>query len=179
MDSNVLDITPHLPERPALDVDLPLAIVQRLHAVNKIDSDAYHLGLIVIAKFQEVGEFRCELTRVGVQRTYTLLDGEPVGAPANSELEDFCNALRRLQHMCGIHSHIKAERVGKSSRHNHFTEQYLHKDPEELYKVVKSDRPIYFEWKPEDADALVEDVRQNITHSMMIARFAEIRTTKG
>ena len=176
--SNVLDMAEHRPAPPALDVELPLEIIKRLFAAGKISRHAYFLGAIVLARFQECGEYSCIFTRADVQSTYTLVDGEAFGAPANCEHSEFCAALRMLQHFCGIHSHIKANRAGKSTRHNHFTEPYLHKGPDALREVIRNTTPIYFQWNPADSDALLADIRELITHSMLVARFAHIQIAK-
>ncbi len=180
MGPNVLDITPHLPERPPLDVELPLQIITRLLQVGQISRHAHGIGALVLSRMQEEDAYSCILTRQDLCDAAIMVDGEPLVKINNPEIHELAWALHALQSSCGIWNHIQEHRVGMGKvRYNHFTEKHRGEgDYEALYKIIKHDTPIFFAWLPEHAEALVEDVRQNIAHGLQIARWSNIRTVK-
>lgn len=177
--TNVLDITPHLPEHPALDVDLPLAIVRRLAQVGKISRHALGIGAVALSRMQQNAKYSCELTRQDFFGTYVSLDGEPFASATNPEIHELAGALHSLQAYCGLYNHVKSDRVGKGTvRYNHFTEKYRGDgDYELLCRVLKHSTPVYFVWLPDEADELVREVKEMIEHKMLIAQWANITTT--
>lgn len=179
--SNVLDITPHLPERPDLDVDLPLEIISRLLKVGKISRHAYGIGALVLSKMQESGAYATTITRQEMVNKAIRLDGEPMVTIGQVEIDTLAHSLHALQYNCGLWNHVQAHRVGKGTlRYNHFTEKhYGEGDYAGLYQVIKADTPIHFVWLPEQTDDVVEHVRKVISHALEVARWADVRTKKS
>lgn len=177
---NILDITPHLPDRPPLDVDLPLQIVKRLGQIGAISRHAVGLGALVLSRMQQAGAYACTLTRQDLAQGFVTIDGEPFAAIRNPEIAELAAALHALQAECGIWSHVKQDRVGKGTvRYNHFTEKYRGEgDYDPLYRVIKHDTEMHFVWLPEHGDELVNEARARIEHATKMARWADIRTVK-
>lgn len=178
--ANVLDITPHLPERPTLDVDLPLQILTRMLQIGKISRHAYGIGALALSRMQEAGEYKCVLTRQSMANAAVRIDGEPMVSIGQIEIDTLAHALHALQYNCGLWNHVQEHRVGKGTvRYNHFTEKhYGEGDYAPLYKIIKSDTPICFAWLPEHEEELVADARKVISHALEVARWADVRTTK-
>jgi hypothetical protein len=177
---NVLDITPHLPEKAPLDVTIPLQVVTRMLQVGAISRHAYGIGLLAIAYMQEDGEYACTLTRQEIARGAVMIEGEPAVALGNPEIHELAAALHALQFNCGIWNHILANRVGKGKeKYNHFTEPHRGDGSyEALYRIIKHDTPIHFCWLPERQDEIIEHARDVVEHKLMISRFSNIRTVK-
>ena len=177
---NVLDITPHLPEKAPLDVTIPLQIVTRMIQVGAISRHAHGVGLLALATMQEAGEYACALSRQDFVRSAVMIEGEPAVALGDPEMHELAAALHSLQFNCGLWNHVQSHRVGKGKeKYNHFTEQYRGDgDYEALYKVIRSDTPIYFTWLPERQDEIIEHAREVVNHRLMIAKWADIRNVK-
>lgn len=180
MNSNILDITPHLPEKPPLDVELPLQIITRLLQVGQISRHAHGIGALVLSRMQAAGAYHCTITRADMTDSAVTVDGQPLVKLNHPEIAELAVALHALQASCGLWNHVKEDRVGKGKvRYNHFTEQYRGEgDYDPLYKITRHDTPIHFVWLPDDADALIEEVKKNIQHGLLIARWSDIRTVK-
>ena len=178
--ADVLDITPHLPERPPLDVTIPLKIVTRMLQVGAISRHAHGIGLLAIAHMQQNGEYRCTLTREDFCYAAVAIDGEPTVCVNNPEIHELAAALHALQFNCGLWNHVLAHRAGKGKeKYNHFTEQYRGDgDFAPLYKITRHDTPIHFVWLPEREEEMIEHAREVITHKLTIAHWANIHTVK-
>ncbi len=179
MDSNILDITPMLPER-VLDVDLPLQIITRLLQVGQISRHAYGIGALVLSRMQEENGYSCILTRQELREAAISVDGQPVVKLNQPEIHELAWALHALQANCGLWNHVQEHRVGKGTeRYNHFTERYRGEgDFDPLLKVIKHDTPIFFLWQPEHTDAVVQDVKARIAHGLQIVKWSDITTVK-
>lgn len=177
--SNVLDITPHLPEAPFLDIEIPLQILTRMAQVGAISRHAHGIGALALARMQTEGQYACILTRQDFSRGAVYIDDEPAVALNNPEIHELCSALHALQYNCGIWNHNKQERVGKGKeKYNHFTEAARLADYEGMHKVLGSTTPIYFVWLPERQEEIIEHAREVISHKLNIAKWANIRTVK-
>jgi hypothetical protein len=177
--SNVFDITPHLPDRPALDVDIPLAIAERMLQVGSISRHAFGIAALAISRMQQAGEYACVFTRQDLVGAYVMLDGAPLASVNGPEIHELAGALHALQAYCGLYNHVKQDRVGKGTvRHNHFSEKYRGDgDYEPMYRITRHDTPIYMVWLPEQADQIIADAKATIEHKMIIARWSNITTT--
>lgn len=178
--SNVLDITPHLPEPAMLDIEVPLQVLTRLAQVGAISRHAHGIGALVLAYMQDNGEYSCALTRQHFTRGAVLIDDEPAVALGDPEIHELAGALHALQCYVGLWNHVQGHRVGKGKeKFNHFTESHRGEgDFAPLRKVIQHDTPIHFVWLPERVDEIIADAKDVISHKLMIAKWANIRTVK-
>lgn len=177
--SNVLDLTPHLPEPDPLDIEVPLQILTRMAQVGAISRHAHGIGALALARMQEAGVYACTMTRQDFARGAVTIDDEPAVALGNPEMHELCSALHALQYNCGIWSHIKQDRVGKGKeKYNHFTEPQRAVAYEGMHRVITSTTPLYFVWLPERQEEIIEHAKEVIQHRLNIAKWANIRTVK-
>lgn len=97
--------------------------LRRLFIAGVIDSDAYFLGLQVIAKMQAGGQYRASLTMREAGNSHVYLDGRPFGGAIN--LYDRLYAIGALQQLhtnAGLLSHYSMPQLQEpGARDNHFT----------------------------------------------------------
>lgn len=174
--TNVLDITQHLPVKPALDVLLPLQIIKRLHQLGKLDNTGFGIAALALSRMQHNGEYRCTLTRQELVNIHIVIDGEPFACVCNPEVRELAVALFHVQAYCGLWNHTTPRRAGKvTSRYSHFTERAIMQNNDAmLSEMLQNTTPISFVWLPEHADELVNDVQTMVNHQLRMAKFADI-----
>lgn len=117
--------------------------LRRLHVLGLIETEAYTLGMHLLAQMAKAGSLSVATSARPFTQTYVAAGHEPIVGPLTSQPFLFLGALQQLHEYVGLRSHYSEDALRGEGSGAHFSRK-----PAGPGNVPGLDHPLYFLYEP-------------------------------